>query len=308
LHLDDDEGVVEASGIPVNTRIVESSPGHRQYYFRHTGESALVGNIPQRAGFSLRSHNYYGLAAGSRHPKGHFYRLLADLPIQPMPADLLNYLVNRYEMAKTALGGELQILNGRKLGEGQGRNDDMVRLAGLIWRGQEEQEFFNDLSWACELRHDPPHPESRIWDVVHRAMRDWDPGPGLDLVDLLPDDSVLHGYWHGFVWYKNDPAIEWLHDADEFLAKILPRRKPYMVDSETGAVLLYEKSINQIFATRGLGKSVVNNALLRPLIKGGDWLKFHSEGGLGVVLVDGELPDVQLQERLREFTETQKGS
>lgn len=100
LIVDDDDGVVEAAGIPVRTRVVESSPGHRQYYFQHTGASAEVGNIPQRAGFSLRSHNYYGLAAGSKHPDGHLYLMLEDEPIQPMPIELLRYLQQKHESSK----------------------------------------------------------------------------------------------------------------------------------------------------------------------------------------------------------------
>src|SRR5215469_10240797 len=47
LIVDDDENVVEQSGIPVHTRVVESSPGHRQWYFKHTAATAEIGNIPQ---------------------------------------------------------------------------------------------------------------------------------------------------------------------------------------------------------------------------------------------------------------------
>jgi putative DNA primase/helicase len=101
--------------------------------------------------------------------------------------------------------------------------------------------------------------------------------------------------------------LDWLCDSDEFLIRQLPERKPYLVDSETGGVFLYEKSLNQIFATRGLGKSVAANALLRPLLVGGNWLNFYSDGGYRVVLLDAELPKEQLQERIREFTGTAKG-
>jgi hypothetical protein len=99
----------------------------------------------------------------------------------------------------------------------------------------------------------------------------------------------------------------WLADADEFLATELPTRKPYLVDARTGGAVLLEGSINQLFAFRGIGKSVVVNALLKPLVTGRDWLHFHSPGGLRVVLVDGELPKSQLQERLREFTGDEYG-
>jgi len=92
-----------------------------------------------------------------------------------------------------------------------------------------------------------------------------------------------------------------LNDAEDFLAKEIPAREPFLTDATTGAVVLYESSLNQIFAFRGIGKSVVANALINCLIQGGDFLRFRSAGGFKTVLVDGELPAVQLQERLKEF-------
>jgi hypothetical protein len=176
LIVDDDDGMVEASGIPITTRIVQSSPGHLQYYFRHTAESAEVGNLGQRGGFSVRSHNYYGLAAGSRHPNGHLYQFVRDLPIEPIPTDLLRYLHEQHARAKgRTLNGVDFLLWGplkEKLGIGQGRNDDMTRLAGLIWDGEiDEDEFFEKLAEQCALRHDPPYEEGRLRDLVARAMR-----------------------------------------------------------------------------------------------------------------------------------------
>ena|SRR3989454_4694072 len=78
-------------------------------------------------------------------------------------------------------------------------------------------------------------------------------------------------------------------------------RATYLSDKETGATVLYEASLNQLFATRGLGKSIVTNALLKCLIGGKDFLRLKSAGGLNVLLVDAELPPIQLQERLKEF-------
>ena len=210
LIVDDDEGIVEESGIPVRTRVVESSRGHRQYYFRHTADTVGVGNLSQRGGFSLRSHNFYGLAAGSRHPDGHFYTLLEDAPIQEMPAELLSYLQKTNTGAKNSLAGNLEVLNGRKLGEGEGRNDDMTRLAGFIWDGQmDEEEFFEKLTWACELRHDPPYPEGRIRELVRRVMDGkWKPCSGFDLANLLPDGTEHHGYWIGLTSYFSKDAFD----------------------------------------------------------------------------------------------------
>lgn len=206
--VDDDAGVVEASGIPINTRVVESSPGHRQYYFRHTVDTASVGNLGQRGGFSLRSHNFYGLAAGSKHPDGHLYRLLVDAPIQPMPPALLTYLQESNAAAKTRLDGTPTVLNGRKLGKGEGRNDDMTRLAGFIWDGEiDEETFVENLTWACALRHDPPYPEHRIRELVQRVMAEWKPYRGFDLSDLLSEEQEK-GFWVGLHWYSTKEVYD----------------------------------------------------------------------------------------------------
>ena len=194
----------------MRTRVVESSPGHRQYYFRHTTDSAAVGNLSQSGGFSLRSHNFYGLAAGSRHPQGHLYTLLVDAPIQPMPAELLSYLQKVNSAEKNSLAGKLEVLDGRKLREGEGRNDDMTRLAGLIWDGQiNEEEFVENLTWACELRHDPPYSKGRIRELVRRVMGGkWKPFYGFDLDDLLPDSTEPQGYWIGLTYYFSKDAFD----------------------------------------------------------------------------------------------------
>jgi len=78
-----------------------------------------------------------------------------------------------------------------------------------------------------------------------------------------------------------------------------------LVDKDTGGTLLYASSLNQIFAFRGIGKSVVANALIGALITGGEWLGFKAPNPRRVLLVDGELPAAQLQERLKEFTGSQ---
>jgi len=111
-----------------------------------------------------------------------------------------------------------------------------------------------------------------------------------------PEDDPL------FREVVQDP--EWFVSGEDFVAQDLGTRKVYLSDKETGATVFYEASLNQIFATRGLGKSIVTNALLKCLIGAKDFLRLKSDGGLNVLLVDAELPPIQLQERLKEFGET----
>jgi putative DNA primase/helicase len=119
--------------------------------------------------------------------------------------------------------------------------------------------------------------------------------PALRLEDREQISAIESGGTHPAALFTN---------ADDFLRREMPLRKPLLIDARTGGTVLYESSINQIFAYRGIGKSVVVNALLRPLVTGKDWLHFRATERAEVVLVDGELPLIQLQERLREFTGT----
>ncbi len=240
LIVDDDEGIVERSGIPVNTRVVESSPGHRQYYFWHTGASAEVGNIGQRGGFSLRAHNYYGLAAGSLHPQGHHYRLLVAAPIQPIPGALLNYLQRASETANSRrlaqrdfpVWGPLE----RKLGEGEGRNDDMTRLAGIIQNcaAVSDEEFLELLRQQCELRHDPPYPESRLAELIERA-RKWKCTGTTDWADLFETAE----YWIGvrprsMSLEELDEQIKSAKSLEELVQGMLPIRSVNIIGGDSG--------------------------------------------------------------------------
>jgi Bifunctional DNA primase/polymerase, N-terminal/AAA domain len=194
--LDDDEDVVGKApldiSMTVNTRVVETSPGHRQYYFWHSQLSLLAGNLPQRAGFSLRSHNHYGMAAGSVHPDGHLYKLIVDAPIQTMPDELIVYLQELRSKAPLDVqdeSGDWTLPEGRRMREGEGRNDDMLAGAGLIWDGEIDLDDFVDrLTRWCNMRHDPPYPADRIQDVAVRMMEK-PAGPGLDYSYLLTKEE-----------------------------------------------------------------------------------------------------------------------
>jgi len=105
---------------------------------------------------------------------------------------------------------------------------------------------------------------------------------------LFPDDVELN-------------LDGWLKGCNDFLSTALPERQAYVLDNETRSAVFYQGSLNEIWAYRGQGKSIAVNALVKILVHGGDWLRFRSPGNKKVLLVDGELPKQQLQERLKEF-------
>src|SRR6266704_5105864 len=185
LIVDDDEDVIAKApleiNLEINTRVVESSPGHKQYYFKQTDGTRKIGNLVQRGGFSLRSARYYGLAAGSLHPDGHRYKLAVDQPIQERPVMLLSYLKDRHDEAQRRLYGtddirersnfKLGALPGGKLTEGMGRNDDMAAIAGKLWDGRKDfNQMVSEVTREIELRHDPPYPQDRVEELCARVV------------------------------------------------------------------------------------------------------------------------------------------
>jgi hypothetical protein len=156
--------------------------------------------------------------------------MLVDAPIQPMPIELLRFLQEKYATAKAhTLDGSTILQWGpleRKLGPGEGRNDDMTRLAGLIWDGEiSEEDFVVELSRVCAERHDPPYPEGRIADLVRRAMRDWKPSE-VDRADLYDDGTgvrVIFGsassaddwrdIFHTYTDFVNAPKLTFAIDG-----------------------------------------------------------------------------------------------
>ena len=118
----------------------------------------------------------------------------------------------------------------------------------------------------------------------------------------LSDDTKVDDYT--YAEYQRPISLvkkaDWFFLADEFLREKLPPRRS-LLDDENGTPLLFEKSLNQIFAKAGLGKTMFTHGLLRCLIKGGKFLRYKSPGGFKVLLADGELPDIQLQERINKI-------
>lgn len=94
-------------------------------------------------------------------------------------------------------------------------------------------------------------------------------------------------------WRKRAP-----HAGSIARRQIKPREA---LVTHNGTPFLLESSLNMIWAYRGIGKSIVALQLAKLLAEGGEWLDFKSAGGNMVLLVDGELPAIQIQERIKEF-------
>lgn len=94
-------------------------------------------------------------------------------------------------------------------------------------------------------------------------------------------------------------AIVW--DSRAFLKSKFPAREPLVVIDGHNTPVFTKYSINQIFATRGTGKSMLAMALAGKHSTGGKLLNWRFVKPASVLYVDGELPNAQIQQRMRQL-------
>jgi hypothetical protein len=123
-------------------------------------------------------------------------------------------------------------------------------------------------------------------------------------------------HWQEWKFPIEASEASWVIDADDFLLKELPPRMPIVSQAtvklnghECGYAppVFLSESLNQIFAQRGVGKSMFVLGLLNLVIDGGTFLNYSSDGGHKVLLVDAELPGRDLQERLQKLVGKSSG-
>ena len=204
------------------------------------------------------------------------------------------------------------------------RHETLVSLAGAlyswqtVWRADEdgglvadevardEDEIFDLL---CRIRHrfcevPDEKDDEELLRMVRHAMKGTpckEPEPN---VPSWVDFPRVFATQEAFDNRPNPspesqlPTVDWFFDGDSFLLEELPPRL-VLAEELNGTPVFYAKSLNQIFAFRGLGKTMFVHGLVDILINGGEFLRYKSNGGMRVLLADGELPDVQLQDRVR---------
>jgi hypothetical protein len=99
---------------------------------------------------------------------------------------------------------------------------------------------------------------------------------------------------------ESDDRSSWFFEARDLVGAELPRQR-ILVSSRHGTPVWRSSFLSELFAYRGVGKSAFAMGLIGLLLKGGEFLDYRSDGGAKVLYVDGELPLIQLQERLKTF-------
>jgi hypothetical protein len=88
-------------------------------------------------------------------------------------------------------------------------------------------------------------------------------------------------------------------NGDDFLVEEIPPRKVLVSTINGNEPVIFEQSINQVFAWRGAGKTCLGLGFVRALATAGEFLNFRATERNYVLYVEGELPDSQFQERWR---------
>jgi AAA domain len=94
------------------------------------------------------------------------------------------------------------------------------------------------------------------------------------------------------------PAELIISDLAEYLATTFPPREVLLSLWENPTPILTRQSLNQIFAWRGTGKSLLAAATAISLASGTELLAWKATRPARVLYVDGEMPDEQVQLRL----------
>jgi len=90
-----------------------------------------------------------------------------------------------------------------------------------------------------------------------------------------------------------------VHDLQDFLTESFLAAEPLVRLTATDIPVFTSSSINQIFAWRGTGKTMVSMALAGAMARGAEFLRWHATRKTKVLYVEGESRNSQLQQRAR---------
>jgi putative DNA primase/helicase len=319
-------GLLEKMGVTLPETMTGGANENRpHWFFKRTpecGEDCIT--VPGL--FEFRNGNQYVVGPGSIHPSGAEYRWWKDAPTIAMPTDVLaalRQLRSEYRGARGEATGEHVVtgpfatlrnaymrladpadllgIEGLEVGEDE-RHYTLVSLAGLLHDGERtaddiaeilrdvRDEYFANGEGTREVG------EAEVAAVAQYAVKQapfdfepWDlPSFAVGTI-VFRDQSTMEKFLRE---HQDDFSTDWT----AFRAEDVPEQD--VLIHLNGVPLVRQETINEVFAYRGLGKSMFVAGLIKILAKGGEFCGLQSTGGRKVLLVDGELPKKLLQTRL----------
>jgi hypothetical protein len=316
---------ITGSDIPPTLTLTSGRENRCAFIFRRTpacGDDCL--EVPGM--FEWRNRNQYVVAPGSIHPSGSTYRWALDTDIAEMPDSLMNAITKldadyagKSATSKHVSTGPAEVLKNAYLWDGNaedlfkldlriGENErhyTLLSVAGFLHDGERSAEDISEILFRVRDKYcDDPASKSdyeiaRLADyVLKREPFEFEP---INLPQQYVIGTRVFESKEGMdKWVAENPS-GFLLDYGAFLNEEIPPRDVLLTDHTTGGEVLLASSINEVIAFRGIGKSIIVHGLIGCLVNGGKFLNFESRGGLKVLLLDGELPSKQLQERCLHF-------
>jgi hypothetical protein len=275
LDADNDEQLrtllKNAKGVSIPpTYTVESSPGRRHYYFKHSARTRTSKNLVIGGLFEVRLKEQYVVGAGSIHKKtGEPYRAVNNADPVEMPNELLSALGYLKGEARVRTDRAKVIVQaGQKLGEGEGRHYAILDFCAKNFTGGKTiEELYAEAMEFNETHCDPPHSPEHVASIVN-----WFEGreyysKGIE-VRIGPDVPIDRAPHHYIISRKNN---------DRHFGHWFPRDTVSLVAGASGA-----------------GKTIMMTGILETLRLGISVFK-HPEttAEYGLVLIDRSIEELR---------------
>ena len=186
--------------------------------------------------------------------------------------------------------------------------NQLLSLAGYYIRVKninDPEMLFKLLAGHCEQAVDrdgrtPWQPNlSQVREYANRWTKEFETGEEIEARTKLTlnQQPAVGAVKPDAVESDKQPIV--ITEGDQFLSEDIRPRKVLVTTVSGMEPVIFQQSINQIFAWRGVGKTCLGLGFVRALATGGSFLNFRAPEPVRVLYVEGELPDSQMQERWR---------
>ncbi len=284
--------ILSSTNVPPPNVVMESSPGKFQFIWNVSGLTKETAEPMLKAiAAKYKTDPAVSEVARVLRVPGLINRKYADAPVVKLVRPLDDTPYNPSEFILPAVAPEAKPELPRDaagLIMHKSIHPFMLREAGrLRSMGLGEEAIRVALRELVEKNCAPPIDWSKV-DVMAKSICNFAEGAPEILFNQQPDAPKAENV---------EPIVT--VNGDDFLVEQIPPRKVLVSTIDGGEPVIFEQSINQVFAWRGAGKTCLGLGFVRALATGGEFLNFRSTGRYPVLYVEGELPDSQFQERWR---------
>jgi hypothetical protein len=269
VDCDSEEAIKRAKSLGVNGAPCVATGKGMHFYFEHHLGARNFAKRPDLPGIDFRGEGGYVVAPPSVHPSGACYEW--SIPLNGHLPELPDWL-----------------LNGRGSPIDRKEKEDFVKKF-LRSNGGERNSVAAQMvgEWArCGISEDAA--EEMALGLANRKTN-----APLDEEELEKLKRTVHSIYETDA--RNHPGFstDLVVSARELVAKDIPSREE-LVDG-----LLFTQSLGMIFAPRGRGKTYFALHMAAAIASGTPFLRWNVSKQRRCLYVDGELPAIDLQERVK---------